>query len=250
LFGISALTSLVIGACVATSSRSRPPLEASPETSIGVNAESLNFIPGPGSRVELHGTTNIGPWTSQSKDIHGRIDLRVSEKALNALFDNLQGSSSHGQGGSQTPPLTLPVRGRPVVDISVPIDSLHSDKPGMDRDMREALKASEYPAISYTFEHLQQAAVQRTSQDGLPGLKLQTVGSLNLAGVGRRIEMDVHVDRDFRRHFIAHAQTTLLMSDFGVNPPVALFGLIKAGERVEVTFDLDVILSDNSAGQK
>ena len=37
------------------------------------------------------------------------------------------------------------------------------------------------------------------------------------------------------------------MSDFNITPPVALFGLIKAGESVRVVFDLNLVLKPNSA---
>jgi hypothetical protein len=253
--GIFALACLAIGACVATSSGPRkfqpqPRLDVSPETPVGIRAELLRFVPGSDSRVELRGMTNIGPWASESGDIRGQVVLDVDEKSLNALFDGIQASSSNGQNDPQPPPLALSVRGRPVAIISVPIVSLHSDKPGMDRDMRNALKASQYPAIEYEFQQLQQAGLQWNARNGQPGLKLHAVGKLNMAGVGRQIEMDVTVNRDSRRHFLAHAQTTLLMSDFDVDPPVALFGLIRAGEHVQVTFDLDLILANDLSGEK
>ena len=94
--------------------------------------------------------------------------------------------------------------------------------------------------IEFVFQNLQQATVQQDPPNHEAELKLSVAGTLHMAGVERPITMDVIVRRDSRRHFLAHAQTTMLMSDFGVTPPVALFGLIKRGDQVLVIFDLDL----------
>jgi len=112
----------------------------------------------------------------------------------------------------------------------------------MDSDMRKALHADKYPTIEYVFHNIEQAAVQVNTHSHDARFKLRVDGKLNMAGVGRQIAMDVFVMRNSERHFLVHAETTLLMSDFGVTPPVALFGLIKAGNQVRVIFDLDLVM--------
>jgi hypothetical protein len=211
-------------------------------------SDSLKFVPAADSRAELQGTMTLGAWQSSSTDIHGQIVLDANEEALNALFDRIRGAAPNDPGSTQPAPLVLVVHGPPAVEISLPVKSLHGDNSGMDRDMQKALKASQHPDIEYGFQQLQQAAPQWDPRSRQGSLKLHVVGKLTMAGVERPITMDVIVTRDSRRHYFAHAQTTLLMSDFGVTPPVALFGLIRASNQVRVSFDLDLILTHDSLG--
>jgi hypothetical protein len=246
-----ALVCLLVLDCVGTSfgpqkfqsdQRSYQP----PELAVDGQGARLNFIPANGSRVELQGTATIGSWESQSEDIHGKIVLDADALSLNAIFDRMQSDVPTGENAAQPDPPTLSVGGSPIADISVPVMSLHGDSGGMDRDMRDALKAGPHPAIEYVFQKLQQAEWQWDPQGRQAGLKLRIVGTLNMAGAKRPIAMDLIVTRDSRRHFLAHAQTALLMTDFGVIPPQALFGLIKANDHVLVIFDLDLVLVDHS----
>ena len=243
---ILAVSCLGLGACVASwteldkvapdQGQSAPPATSVP------GASGLKFIPNAGSKVELQGATTIGSWTSRSTEVQGQVILYADEAQLDELFDRIEAAPANDpKGVSAPPPLTLPIRGTPIAAISVLVKSLRGDSSGMDHDMQKALKAAQHPVIEYVLQNLQQATVQVDPQGHRAAFKLSIVGRLNMAGVERPISMDVIVTRDARRHFLAHAQTKLLMSDFGVTPPVALFGLIKAEQRVFVTFDLDLV---------
>ena len=190
----------------------------------------------------------IGPWTSKSADIHGQVLLEADATALNAILtaSNLLPSDlDHLQ-----PDLpTLSVHTPPIARRSpVPVASMHGDSSAMDRDMRNALKALEHPAIEYVFTQLQHVALQWDPGTHQTNLKLNIVGKLNMAGTKRPITMDMIVSRDSSRHFIAHAQISLLMTDFGMTPPQALFGLIRASEQVLANIDLDFVLVNHSTG--
>jgi len=205
-------------------------------------AAPLQFTPGAGSQVALKGTATIGAWNSQSSEIHGQVTLDLDAAALNALFDRVEAAGADDDLRSTLAALT--VRNPTVAQISLPVASLHGGNSGMDRDMRNALNAAQHPDITYVFETVQQAAVLRDGGGRPTALKLCIVGKMNMAGVARPITMDMTVRRDARGHFTVHAQTSLLMTDFGVTPPSALLGLIKADDRVTVTFDLDLVLAD------
>jgi hypothetical protein len=248
-FWIIAMLCLGIGACVASwSALEKPQLSpgASASTENAAAPGSLTLIPTSGSEVILKGTSTVGEWTSRSADIRGAATLYTDETALDDLFDRIEGSGKNGQGGVNAPLLALPVHGPASALISVPVMSLHGDNIGMDGDMQKALKASEHPLIEFVFAKLQQSVVQYSPRYHQAELKLSLVGNLRLAGAQQSISMDVIIRRDSRHHFIAHAETSMLMSDFGVTPPVALFGLIKGGEKVVVTFDLDLSRSHGS----
>ncbi len=219
-----------------------------PLSALGVQSDQLNFVPTSGSRVELQGTATVGSWISQSTEIHSKIALDTDATAINALFDRIQSAVPSGKSGEQPNLLTLSVRSPPIGDVSVPVMSLHGDSGGMDRDLRNALNVTQHPSIEFVFQQLQQSALQWDPKNNQAELKLRIAGKLYMAGAGRLITMDMTVRRDSRGHFLAHAQTELLMTDFDVTPPGALFGLVKAGDQVHVVFDLDLALVDHSTG--
>jgi hypothetical protein len=245
-----ALACLIILACVGTpfvsrKSGSDQQLPQSPESAVGVKDARLNFVPVPASQVELQGNASIGSWNSKSTDIHGKVILDTDASALNALFDRIQSAVPGDENRIQPNLLTLSVLSPAIAEISVPVMSLRGDSAGMDRDMQSALKAPQHPAIEYVFQQVQQASLQWDPQSHQTALKLSAIGKLNMAGADKPITMDVILKRDSREHFIVHAQTSLLMTDFGVTPPGALFGLIKAEDKVNVIFDLDLVLADH-----
>jgi YceI-like domain len=249
-----ASASLILLACAESSFGPRKSLpdqqsNESPKLAVSIQNAGLKFIPSVGSRLELQGEATIGSWSSRSTDIHGEVVLDTDAAALNTLFDRIESVAPHDEGHIQSDLLTLSFRSPPVGDITVPVMSLHGDSNAMDRDMQNALDVRQHPLIEYVFQHLQQAALQWNSQDHQAELKLSIVGRLSMAGVGRPITMDMIVKRDSRRHFLAHAQTALLMTDFSMTPPGALFGLIKADDRVVVVFDLDFVLADHLTGR-
>ena len=134
------------------------------------------------------------------------------------------------------------MRGQPIAEISVPVKSLRGESSGMDHDMHSALKAEAHPAITYTFQKLLNATVQRDGPGHQASLKLRIMGTLDMAGVSKPISMDVIVKRNSPRHFVAYARTQMLMSEFAIKPPVALLGLIRADDKVNVVFDLDLVM--------
>jgi hypothetical protein len=223
----------------------RSPAEASVRSPAlpDANTQALQFFPGTSSEVKLEGTSTIGMWTCRSGEIQGRMTLDADEAQLTRLFDSIEAQTPNA--GENPIPLNLAVRRLPVADISVPVMSLHGDSIGMDHDMQNALKAAEYPAIEYVFQNLKQVTIQHDPASGRPELKLSTVGSLHMAGAERTIPMNVIVRRDATGHFLVRAQATMMMTDFGVTPPVALFGLIKGGDEVRVFFYLDLVLNHN-----
>jgi hypothetical protein len=246
-----ALASLIALACAETSfspvkSQSDQQTYETPTHLVDIASDQLTFIPTTGSRVELQGAMTVGPWKSQSTDIQANVALDADPAAFNALFDRIQSFPPQDTNVITPDFLVLAVHAPPIGEISVPVMSLHGDSSGMDHDLQKALGAAQHPSIEYVFQKLEHATLQPDAQNQQGCLKLQILGKLTMAGVGRLIMMNVIVSRDSRRHFLAHAQTQLSMSDFGVTPPAALFGLVKANDQVLVIFDLDLVPVDHS----
>jgi polyisoprenoid-binding protein YceI len=209
-------------------------------TEIGAAAAEsarAGFVASAGSDVVLQGTTTLGPWTSSSTSISGNVVLNADMTALNSTFDHIQ-SAGHDQTPFDPAGLLSPAQSPSTANLSVPVMTLRGGGSGMENDLHHALKADQHPTIDYTFQQLLRAELQKDQNPVC--LRLLITGQLSMAGARQPLEMEVVVSRDPSRHFHARAQAALKMSDFGVTPPSAFFGLIRTRDQVNVIFDLIV----------
>jgi hypothetical protein len=227
------LAILLVLACVALSAGDAVAMPATQPDSANT---SLSFAPSQNSHVELHGTATIGAWTAQSAEVHGQVLLDTDMSAVDSLFDLIQPG---GHAAADAPTLTLPMRSPAIINLSVPVMTLRGDSNGMTKDLHNALGAPQHPTIDYCFGQLQTVTIQPNGDSN--GLNLHVSGQLTMAGAQRSVAMDVFIYRDSNKHYRARTQSTMLMSDFGVTPPSALFGLIHAQNQVQVIFDLDLV---------
>lgn len=195
-----------------------------------------------GSQVVLQGATNVCNWSCSSSQARARVMLNADNSALRTLFDKLQA------GQISADQLRLSPDRPAIAELSVPVTSLHGDSQGMDRDMRSALKAPQYPLIQYRLEKVEDAQVRQDPITGKPAFVLRVIGVLTVAGVQRTLATDLSIQRDAGQHYLVHAQIPIRMTDFGVTPPTALFDLIRAQDSLSVIFDLDFVRTDDSPG--
>jgi YceI-like domain len=187
------------------------------------------------SQVDLRGYTSIGPWSSGSSDASAQVVLFTDDQQLRNLLEKFNA------GDITTEQLSLPMTRSPIAQIAVPIASLHGSSDGMDRDMRAALKASKFPAIRFELLKVIDFQIQRDPRTRNPVLVLHATGNLTVAGVQRTLATDVTIQPAPGRDYIANARIEMRMTDFGVTPPTALFGLIRAHDSVSVLFNLHFV---------
>ena len=107
--------------------------------------------------------------------------------------------------------------------LRIPVSAFYCGNPIMESDLRRALKAQQHPMIEFSF---------------VRGIGDRIAGDLTLAGVTRRIELTVSAERLSPTRFRICAELPLRMTDFAIKPPTALFGAIRARDRLTVSFDL------------
>ncbi|MEM1135438.1 MAG: YceI family protein [Bacteroidota bacterium] len=118
-----------------------------------------------------------------------------------------------------------------ITDLKLTVSSvsIKSGKDVMDQKTYTALKAEEFPTIS--FELTDPA---ETDNDG----NVTAKGTLNLIGIEKDIEVKGKVTKDVDERLMLNASYTINMTDYGITPPSAMFGTIETGEEVTVVFDL------------
>lgn len=121
--------------------------------------------------------------------------------------------------------------GAPVGELRVAVATLECGDDRMERDLREAVREGEHPDIAFAL----------TGWELLPdGERFhgRAVGRLTLAGVTAPVEVTVPAEAEPSGGVRAVGRAHLLMTSFGIRPPSAFFGLVKARDAVMVSFDL------------
>ena len=168
----------------------------------------------PESKLWIDGTSNLHGWTCRATTLDAAIDLDA------ALASQIA---------------TAPPKALKRVQVKVPVKSLKCGHGGMDDNVYKALKADQSPEISYIL-----ATFEAVPADVKDTFTLHTVGTLLIAGVEKKIEMDVVANRLADGSVTAKGLVPIKMTDYGIKPPTAIFGRLKTGDEVKVNFELTV----------
>ncbi|HZV12966.1 MAG TPA: YceI family protein [Candidatus Kapabacteria bacterium] len=163
-----------------------------------------------GSKLVLNGTSTLHDFTCTTSDIEGTIMVDPTQ---------LTGSINDAKN------LIM------QASINIPVKSIKSGHDGMDNNMYDALKADKDPTITYQLTGITAAAPSGTEY------QIQTTGMLSVAGVQKQVEMNVYASKTDNGLKI-HGKEDINMTDFGIDPPSFMFGALKAGNKVTVSFDL------------
>src|SRR3984885_10746220 len=156
-------------------------------------------------RVTIHGTSNIRDWKDSVGTVTGDM-VAVPD-----------------QDG------TVDVQ---AIHIRMEVRSIKSDMgSGMDNKTYTALKADANPEITF----LLNTPVKLTQVDP-GGHALSIKGSLTLAGVSRPVIMQVSSFTLGQGKLRFEGSQEINMTDYGVKPPTALFGTIRARPEISIQF--------------
>lgn len=100
----------------------------------------------------------------------------------------------------------------------------------INRDMQKTLKVNEYPYLSISLSSIEIA-------DELP---FDSQISVTIAGINRieRVEISEFSSTDSSISFKGSGQ--VLLTNYELKPPSALFGLVKVDDQISISFDLTI----------
>ena len=197
----------------------------------GASPSATTLIPAATSRLVLEGSSNVTDWSCTGSSLQGEMTVAASLDRINAVIDRIE-------DGNIGVWMANPSDGRfaqPEFQMRIPVGNFRCGNKVMERDMSQALKADKYPAIDFHFTEL-----RGTVNHDLDAQTYQAriAGNLILAGQRREVEVTVTAERLASDRFRIRAELPLRMTDFGIQPPTALFGMVKAKNELLVRFDL------------
>lgn len=181
---------------------------------------------GEGSVLRLEGGSTVQDWSCSTSS----LEAWTHRAPLGA--DGTSGWEGRDQGTSGLPAAEQAPRSSEAGGLFVPVATLECGNGRMEADLRKAVREDEHPVISFVLTGWELAPVE----EGFRGVAR---GRLTLAGETREVEVDVRGEGHMTSGEVRATGTTrLLMTSFGIRPPSALFGLIKARDEVTVHFEL------------
>ena len=116
--------------------------------------------------------------------------------------------------------------------VTVPVEQLDGGKNKMNRDLREALRYEEYPDIRFIWDELTFTGATDT------GRMAKVNGRVIIAGEERATQFSANLGINEWSQIVAAGSVELNMRDFNIDPPKALFGVIRTDEVVNLKFEL------------
>lgn len=195
------------------------------------------LVVGPRSTLLLQGSSNVADWRCSGNTIRGAMSVAAPIEKINDVID-------HIEDGDVARWMSNPADGRfpqPEFELAIPIATLRcSGGRPMENDMSRALKADRHGSIGFRFAGLR-SGITHDIDGG--AFRATISGRLSLAGVTREVAFLANAQRISRSQFRLTADMPVRMTEFGIAPPRALFGMIKAADELSVRLDLIVEVS-------
>jgi len=156
------------------------------------------------STIKIMGTSTLHDWTS------------IAEKSeANIIFNNYEDVEIE------------------KLNLVVEVESIKNTKGHglMDKLTRKALKAEDFPKITYVFT----SAETISNQEKL--LKVRLIGDLTIAGKTNKVSVLTTINKS-NTNVILKGVHQLKMTDYGVKPPKALLGTVKTGDEITIDFTI------------
>lgn len=164
-----------------------------------------SFTIDPASTMTITGTSSMHDWEEDVTEINGTVSASIANGKLTNISD---------------------------FSLTVPVESIESGKSIMDNKTYEALKSDDHPTVNFNLTEI-------TSINAL-GSKyvIKGKGQLNVAGVTKNIDVMAAWGLNDSGQLLCKGSYTINMLDYDMEPPVAMMGAMKVGEKVNVKFDL------------
>ena len=149
----------------------------------------------------VNGTSTMHDWEMKSSSRTGTANLTVTDSKLTDINS---------------------------IDITLPAESIKSEKTSMDKVAYETLKTDKFKTIKYVLK----------SADKVNETTWNLTGTYTIAGVSKVLKTQV---KTTVANGVVNIQGSnkITFTEFGMKSPTAMFGAIKTGEDLTIKFNLN-----------
>jgi polyisoprenoid-binding protein YceI len=167
----------------------------------------------PESKIVLEGSSNVHDWACRTSAFEAAIEL----------------DSTY-----QITPLAIIARPITRVSVTIPVKTLKCGNGKMDDNMYKALKADQFPDITYVLSSYEMDKAKSTDDS----FAARTTGQITVSGKTVPVEIPITAVRGAGGSMKGEGVAKLLMTDFGIKPPVALLGTLRTRNELEIKFEV------------
>ena len=164
--------------------------------------------------VTIHGTSNLHDWEEKVNKVEGTGHIDWNEDGTFNLNS---------------------------ITIKMQVNSIKSDNAVMEKKTYAALKERQFPEITFTL-----AAPALSIRDGSSGTVFTVKGNLTIAGITRTVDMQVKIQMSAHEKLSFTGSQKINMTDYGVEPPTALFGMLKTGDTITLDFKTSFVINTST----
>ncbi len=165
------------------------------------------------SKLFLKGTTNVNKFTCDCEDQFVFQELEVETGDVASRFQNAR--------------------------LGMTTRKFNCRNGKMDRDLQKALLAEQHPKIIIDLLEAQHKQGDlKNSESGWFDVEARV--NLTITGVTKEKRIKAQARRISDNQFALKGSEAIQMTEFGIDPPTAMFGLIKVNDLITFHFDLTI----------
>ncbi|MEE4196834.1 MAG: YceI family protein [Bacteroidales bacterium] len=168
-----------------------------------VSAQTRYNLDNTGSSIVVEGTSSVHDWEMEANGLKSAVVLHFNDNKLTEIKD---------------------------AEFSCLAENVVSDNSIMNNKTHDALKAKKHPQISFRLKSVDRLDVTGNSVSG------EVSGILKIAGVSQSIRFNFTGHLNPGHMFTISGTVPLMMSDFNIDPPTAMLGALKTGDKVKINF--------------
>jgi hypothetical protein len=157
------------------------------------------------SDIIVEGTSNIHDW-----------ELNAEKKSGSAVLESEDGK----------------IIGIKSLELTILAEGLKSGKGGMDKNTYKALDTDKHKNIEFKLNQVKDFKSISADNYSVTG-----VGTLKIAGKSKQVPVNFNMKIINGDSVKISGEKSLDMTDFNIDPPTAMFGTIKTGEKVTIKFN-------------
>jgi len=165
-----------------------------------INAQQAYKI-GKNTTTSVLGTSTLHDWESEVENISGTASFTLEEGSLKTIES---------------------------LEVSFLAKSIKSDKSRMDNITYDAIKADDFPKITFNLKRFE-AGTDNT---------VTAYGTLSIAGEKQEVAIEGTTSLQ-NNTVIIDGIHPIKLTNYGIEPPTAMFGTIKVGDDLRIKFHLE-----------
>lgn len=173
-------------------------------------AQDITLTASESSSMIIDGDSNVHNWEAEATQVNGTLVLQNIESVT---AENLTPESFKS------------------LSLTIPVEGIDAESGGLKKNIHKYMKKDDYPNVTFELNNVTDISNQNGS--------LLITGNGVITATGNDYTADMQVTATVQNgniHFTGEKE--LLMTDFGIDPPTAVFGTIRSHDEVIIRFDV------------